>query len=84
MLKKKTDYKAKITEIENKISTVTGLVTSAVLNAVENKIRNFSDLAKKTDYDAKISDITVKYFITFDYNKFTGEILGEKMKERIS
>ena len=30
--------------------------------------------SNKTDYDANISDIGAKYFTTFDYSKFTGEI----------
>ena len=48
----------KITEIEGKIPGITGLTTTttAVLNAVENKILNISDLFKKAEY-AKISDL---------------------------
>ena len=53
-LLKKTDYNAKITEIEGKIPSINGLAITAVLTAVENKIPNVSDLVKKTDYDAKI------------------------------
>ena len=47
-----------ITEIEGKIPGITGLTTTttAVLNAVENKILNVSDLFKKAEY-AKISDL---------------------------
>ena len=37
-LLKKTDYHAKITEIEDKIPSTFGLGTSAALTAVENKI----------------------------------------------
>ena len=33
------------------------------------------------DYDAKILDIELKYFTTSDYNKFTNEIIGNKVKE---
>ena len=44
----------KITEIENKIPSISGLATNSALNAVENKILNVSSLVKKTDYNAKI------------------------------
>ena len=46
-LLKKTDYNAKITEIEGKITIVSGLATNAALTAVENKILNISNLVKK-------------------------------------
>ena len=55
----KKHYANKITEIEGKIPGITGLTTTtttAVLNAVENKILNVSDLFKKAEY-AKISDL---------------------------
>ena len=44
---KKTDYSAKISEIESNILSISGLVTNAALTAVENKIPNISSLAKK-------------------------------------
>ena len=47
LLKKKTDYNAKITEIEGKIPTIGGLATNAALTAVEIKIPNISSLVKK-------------------------------------
>ena len=56
-LVKKTDLNAKITEIENKIPTITGLTTKSALTAVENKIPDISGLVKKTDSDTKISEI---------------------------
>lgn len=56
-LVEKTDYNAKITEIESKIPSIIDLVTSAALNAVENKISNVSNLLKNRDYDINISDI---------------------------
>ena len=46
LLKKKTENK-KITEIENKIPSISGLVTDAALTAVENKIPDVSSLIKK-------------------------------------
>ena len=38
VLLKKTDYNAKITEIERKIPSISGLATNVALTAVENKI----------------------------------------------
>ena len=46
-LLRKTDYNAKITEIEGKIPSISGLATNAALTAVENKIPNISSLVKK-------------------------------------
>ena len=56
-LTKKIDYDNKINEIEGKIPNITGLATTAALNAVKNEIPNVSDSVKKTNYDAKILDI---------------------------
>ena len=39
-LVKKTDYNAKITDIEDKITTITGFATTSALTAVEIKIPN--------------------------------------------
>ena len=44
-LLKKTDYNAKITKIEGKIPSISGLTATA------NKMLHFSDLVKKPDYD---------------------------------
>ena len=77
---KKTDYNARITEIEGKILSITRLATTTALNAVENKIPNNCYIVKKTFYDAKISDIKFKYFTTSGYNKFTNEIIDNKIK----
>ena len=46
-LVKKVDYNAKITEIEGKIPSISGLATNAALTIVENKIPNISSLVKK-------------------------------------
>ena len=46
-LLKKTDYKAKITDIGNKLSRISGLATTVALNAVESNTPNFSNLVKK-------------------------------------
>ena len=57
---KKTDYNAKITEIENKIPNISNLATKTSLNTVQNKIPDTSGLIKKTDYNAKVTEIEDK------------------------
>ena len=47
LVKKKKDYNAKITEIESKIPSISGLATTAVMTVVENKIPDISNLVKK-------------------------------------
>ena len=72
-LAKTTNLNAKITEIENKIPSITGLATNLALTAVENKIPNVSNLVTKTDYNTKISEIekkvSDKYITTSEFNK---------------
>ena len=76
----------KIGEVENKIPDTSGSATIAILNTkvseVENKIPDVSKKVKKADYNAKITDIERKYFITFDYNKYTNDILDAKIKQK--
>ena len=58
---KKTDFNTKITEVEGKIPTISGLATKSALAAVENKIPDISSLAKTsalTTVENKIHDIT--------------------------
>ena len=81
-LSKKKSYNAKVIEIESKITSISGLATSAALILVENKISNVSGLAKKAYYDAKISDIESKYFTTTDYDKFASQALNAKIKQK--
>ena len=47
---------AKITVIEGKIPSITGLATNSALTAVEHKIADVSGIVKKTDYDTKICE----------------------------
>ena len=56
-LAKTTDYNTKITEIGDKIPSVSHLATNAALTADQNKIPNISSLVKKTDYNTKITEI---------------------------
>ena len=44
----KSDYNTKISEIESKIPSVSGLATNSSLTTVENKIPDVSNLVKKT------------------------------------
>ena len=57
---KKTDYNAKITEIQNKIPCIRNLATKTALTTVENKIPDTSNFVKKTNYNAKITEIEGK------------------------
>ena len=54
---KKADFNTKVTEIEGKILSITGLATNSELTAVESKIPNVSSLVKKADYNTKTSEI---------------------------
>ena len=86
---KKLDYNAKITELENKIPSISGLAANAAWTAVETKIADVSSLGKRRDYNTKISEIERKltdhnhdkYITTTEFNKFTKEVLDEKLKQ---
>ena len=56
----KADFNYKITEVENKIPSISGLVTNSALTAVENKIPDISGLVTKTNYNTKNSEIEKK------------------------
>ena len=73
LFKKLTDYNAKITEIEGKIPSISGLATNAALTAVETKIPVSNLVKKNTHYNADILDIKSNYFTAADYNRFTTE-----------
>ena len=57
---KKADFNSKISEVEDKIPSISGLTTSSALTTVENKTPNVKSLAKKTDCITKISEIEGK------------------------
>ena len=65
---KKTDFNAKVTEIEGKIPSI-GLATNSALTCAENKITDVNNLVKKTDYNTKLSDIEEK-IIDHNYDKY--------------
>ena len=57
---KEPDFNAKVTEIEGKMPSISGLATNSALTAAENKIPDVSSLVKNTDYNTKISEIENK------------------------
>ena len=81
-LVKKTDYDNKVTKIERKTPSITGLATTVAFNTVKNAIPNVSHLFKKTKYNANILDIESKYFSTSYYNEITNKIIDDKVKEK--
>ena len=58
---KKTDYNAKITEIENRIPNISNFATKTALTNLSNTVPDISTLFKKIDYDTKIAEIESKY-----------------------
>ena len=86
---KKTDYSSKVTELENKIPSISDLATNSALTAFENKIPNPSNLVTKTNYNTKISEIENKiidhnhgkYITTQEFNRLTTENVKARLKE---
>ena len=76
-LVKKTDYITKITETENKIASITGLVTTTALRTkhlIENKMPDISGLIKKIDYETEVKEVESKNKLL----KVTGYVLKFK------
>ena len=88
VLLKKTDYDAKITDIEGKIPDVSNLVTKT---ALENKIPSVSSLVEKTDYNAKITEIKNKlnnhnhdkYMTTPEFNALAADVFNARFHGQI-
>ena len=86
---KKTDCNAKITKVESKIPSISGLATNAALTAVENKIPNFNSLVKKTDSDVKITEIEKKLtdhnhdkcIATPEFNTLAADIFNARLAQ---
>ena len=84
---KKTHFNTKVTEIEGKIPTVTGLAANPELTAAENKIPDDSSLVKKTDYNTNISNIEKKitdhspgkYITTPEFNTMAASTFDTKL-----
>ena len=58
-----TDFSAKITDIDSKIPTISGLATTSALTTVANKIPDVSGLVRKTDYNTKSVKLKRKLLI---------------------
>ena len=86
-LVKKTDFNTKVTEIEVKISSITGLATNSEKTVVKDKILNVGSLVKKTDYNTKISDIEKnitdhnhdKYITTPEFNTLAADAFNARL-----
>ena len=87
-LVKKVDYNAKITEIEGKIPSISGLATNAALTIVEKKQPNISSLVKKNpNYNTKNTDIEKKltdhnhdkYITTSEFNTLADHAFNARL-----
>ena len=74
-LVRKSDYNAKVSQIEGKILSINGLATTSVLTAVENKVPSVNNLFKKTDYDTKITETKKNLLISTMTNILQLQIL---------
>ena len=88
-LVKKTDSDSKISELENKIPSISGLATTSALTPIENEIPNVSTLVKKTDYNTNTRELEKKitdhnhdkYITTPGFNKLTAENFFARLKQ---
>ena len=88
-LVEKTDFNSKITEVEGKMPSITGLATNSALTAVENKIPDINNLVKKTDYNTKISGIEKKiadhnhdkYITTPEFNTLAANVFNARLAQ---
>ena len=86
---KKTDYDAKITEIEGKILHVSNLVTKTALTTAENKISDVGNLVKKTNSNTKITEIENKlnnhkhdkYITTAEFNTLAADVFNARLAQ---
>ena len=89
VLLKKTDNNTKITEIEDKIPSISGLATNAALTAVGNKISNINSLSQKTVYDTKVTEIEKKltdhnhdkYITTPEFNALADDVFNARLAQ---
>ena len=86
---KKTDFNSKISEVEGKIPSISGLATTSALTDVENKIPSVNNLVKKTDYNTKISEIKnkvndydhEKYITSPEFNTLEASVFNTKLAQ---
>ena len=83
---KKTDFDTKVTKIEGKLPSITGLATNSVLTAVENKIPDVSSLVKKRQItiQSKIENKVknhnhYKYIITPEFNTLAADVFKTRL-----
>ena len=87
VLLKKTNYNAKIADIEGKNPDVSNLATKTALTTVENKIPSVSNLVKKTDYNTKVTEIENKlnnhnhdkYITTPEFNALAPDVFNARL-----
>ena len=65
---KKIDFNAKVTEVEDKIPSITGLATNSELTAVENKIADVNGLIKNLIMTQKLVKLKRKLLIMIKKN----------------
>ena len=65
---KKTDFNAKVTEIDGKIPSISGLATNSALTAAENKIPDVSSLVKRQITMQRLVKLKIKLMITIMTN----------------
>ena len=84
-----TYYNTKITEIEGKIPSISGLATKTALTTVENKIPNISNLIETTDYHTNITEIEKKltdhnhdkYVTTPEFNTLDASVFNARLTQ---
>ena len=84
-----TYYNTKITEIEGKIPSISGLATKTALTIVENKIPNISNLIETTDYHTNITEIEKKltdhnhdkYVTTPEFNTLEASVFNARFTQ---
>ena len=74
---KKTDFNSKISEVEDKIPSISGLATNSALTAVENKIPDVTNLVTKTNFDAKLKALSDRV----TKNRLKDLLLDNKLKK---
>ena len=62
--------------MKTEIPSISGLVTTSALTAVENKMPNVSNLLKKTDYDTKVNEIEKNITV---YKSMTNTLLLQSL-----
>ena len=89
LLVTKLDCHAKITEIENKIPSITGLATNSALTAAEDEILNVSNLVKKQIMAQKLlkmkkkltDDDHDKYITTPEFNNLAAKFFPARLAQ---